>query len=132
MFVIKREKMNKKFNQEEFDQILDDFFKTYQDRGMKKWQGFFLSDHTATINKDNRQRSIIYHKKKPMTVEEVSKILMNAYANHRQVSVQLKELNIEGKVQPDIIGFVQGYQIDEIVISGIWIDLNNINNVAFY
>ena len=123
--------MNKKFNQEEFDQILDNFFKTYQDRGMKKWQGFFLSDHTATMNKDNRQRSIIYHKKEPMTVEEVGKILMNAYANHRQVSVQLKELDIEGKVQPDIVGFVQGYQIDEIVISGIWIDLNNINNVAF-
>lgn len=31
--------MRKKYNQKEFDQILDNFFKTYQDRGMKKWQG---------------------------------------------------------------------------------------------
>ncbi|MCX8724525.1 hypothetical protein GYM70_06845 [Lactobacillus panisapium] len=124
--------MQKKFNQKEFDQILDNFFKTYQDRGMKKWQGFFLSDHTAIMKKSNSQRSTINHKKSTMTVEAVSEILMKAYANHRQVSVQLKELDFEGKLQPDIFGFVQGYQVDEVLISSVWIDLNNINHIDLH
>ncbi|MCO6530340.1 MAG: hypothetical protein J6588_00650 [Lactobacillus sp.] len=121
--------MRKKYNQKEFDQILDNFFKTYQDRGMKKWQGLMLSDYTAAINRDNQQRSVVYCKKPTMSEEQASELLMTAYANHRQVAVQLKELDVEGHIQPDIVGFVEGYHIDEIMISGSWVDLDNINNV---
>lgn len=32
------------------DKLIYDFFKNYQDRGMKKWTGFLLSDHTAQIS----------------------------------------------------------------------------------
>lgn len=123
--------MRKKYNQKEFDQILDNFFKTYQDRGMKKWQGLMLSDHIAAINRDNRQRAEVYKKKPTMTEEEVSELLMMAYANHRQVAVQLKQLDVEGHIQPDIDGIVEGYHVDEIMISGEWVDLDNINNVDF-
>ena len=122
--------MKKKFNQKEFDQILDDFFKTYQDRGMKKWQGLMLSDHTAAINRDKQQIAKVYQKKTTMSEEQASELLMTAYANHRQVSVQLKELDIDNRVQPDIIGHVQGYFLDKIVISGSEIELSNINHVA--
>ena len=40
----------------EFDKIVEEFFRTYQDRGMKKWAGFYLSDHTAKINRDKKRR----------------------------------------------------------------------------
>ena len=123
-------KMRKKYNQKEFDQILDDFFKTYQDRGMKKWQGLMLSDHTAAINRNNQQRAVVYSKKFTMSEEQASELLMTAYANHKQVAVQLKELDVEGNVQPDIVGFVEGYHVDEIMISGEWVDLDSINNVS--
>lgn len=66
-----------------------------------------------------------------MTEEEVSELLMMAYANHRQVAVQLKQLDVEGHIQPDIDGIVEGYHVDEIMISGEWVDLDNINNVDF-
>ena len=122
--------MRKKYNQKEFDQILDDFFKTYQDRGMKKWQGLMLSDHTAAINRNNQQRAVVYSKKFTMSEEQASELLMTAYANHKQVAVQLKELDVEGNVQPDIVGFVEGYHVDEIMISGEWVDLDSINNVS--
>lgn len=37
----------------------EDFFKNYyQDRGMLKWQGFFLSDHTAALSKKERLKKI--------------------------------------------------------------------------
>ncbi|BDR60786.1 hypothetical protein [Lactobacillus xylocopicola] len=115
----------------EFDQQLDDFFKNYQDRGMKKWQGFFLSDHTATMNRDNYQRSTVYSKKEAMTEAVISGMLLKAYANHLPVTVQLKEVDLEGNLQPNIVGFVQGYDMDGIIISGEVLKLDNINHVDF-
>lgn len=89
--------MNKDFNN-----ILNDFFKNYQDRGMKKWQGLMLSDHTAAINRSKLDLDKVYTKKKIMTQEESSELLMYAYANHKIVSVQHKEMDADGNVQPDI------------------------------
>ena len=48
----------------EFDKRLDDFFRTYQDRGMKKWQGFMLSDFTSKVSKIDKKRAQVYEKKK--------------------------------------------------------------------
>ena len=31
----------------------------YQDRGMMKWIGFYLSDHTAVLNKESKVRNHI-------------------------------------------------------------------------
>ena len=101
----------------EFNNIVNDFFKTYQDWGMKKWKGMMLSDHTAATNRVNQQKAMVYSKKPTMTEEQASEILMIAYANHKLVAVQLKELDVEG------------YHFDEIMISGNWVDLSNINNV---
>ena len=64
-----------------------------------------------------------------MTEEQASELLMTAYANHKQVAVQLKELDVEGHIQPDVVGFVEVYHIDEIMISGNWVNLSNMNNV---
>ena len=114
---------------EEFDKRLDDFFRTYQARGMKKWQGFMLSDFTSKADKIDKERAKVYEKKKPMSLESISEILMIAYANHRLVSVQLKQVDIDDKFLPDIVGTVDGYQVDHVVISGEWIELEDINNV---
>lgn len=113
----------------DFDNIVYDFFKNYQDRGMTKWQGMMLSDQVVAINRDNKNRSKVYHMKKTMSQEEVGEILMAAYANSKCVSIQLKELDPEGKVQPYIEGMVQGYNVDSIMVSGTPIDLADINHV---
>lgn len=113
----------------DFDKTVTDFFKNYQDRGMTKWQGMMLSDQVVAINKDNKNRSKIYHMKKTMSQEKVGEILMAAYANSKCVSIQLKELDPEGKVQPDIEGMVQGYNVDSIIVSGNPVDLDEINHV---
>lgn len=113
----------------EFDKRLDDFFRTYQDRGMKKWQGFMLSDFTSKVGKIDKKRAKVYEKKKPMSLESISEILMIAYANHRSVSVQLKQVDADDKLLPDIVGTVDGYQVNHVVIDGEWIELEDINNV---
>lgn len=114
---------------EEFDKRLNDFFRTYQDRGMKKWQGFMLSDFTSKVGKIDKERAKTYEKKKPMSLESISEILMIAYANHRSVSVQLKQVDTDDKLLPDIVGTVDGYQVDHVVIAGERIELEDINNV---
>lgn len=114
---------------EAFDKKVTEFFRTYQDRGMKKWQGFFLSDHTSTLRKDRQQKAMTYPKKAEMSAEEVSAVLFKAFSDHYQVSVQLKTRDKEGLYKADIVGFVQGYQDDEIIINGKAINLDGINHI---
>lgn len=45
------------------------------------------------------------------------------------MSVQLRELDADDNVQQDIVGVVEGYNIDDIIVSGTKISLDNINHV---
>lgn len=117
-------------NNESFDKEVDDFFKNYHDRGMKKWAGFFLSDHTVQINKSNIARNTVYHKKPEMSQYEISKVLLKAFSNHNSVEIQLKNLDEDGKLSADIKGFVEGYDVQtKIIVSGYPISLDSINNI---
>ena len=112
-----------------FEQKVYDFFKNYQDRGMKKWAGFYLSDHTLKINKDEIKRSIVYAKKKEMSQEEIGEVLFKAFSNHLLVHVQIKSLDKDGNFTEDISGFVEGYTEESVIISSQSVKLNEINNV---
>lgn len=115
----------------EFDQRVEEFFRNYQDRGMKKWAGFFLSDHSLKINKDNQKRRTVYCKKSPITQNEIRKSLMKSFAEHRQIAVQIKEITEDNQVKPNIIGFVDGYQEDAAIISNHFVNINDINHIDF-
>lgn len=45
-------------NKKNFDMdVVNNFFEhDYHDRGMVKWQGFYLSDHTAALKKMAKER----------------------------------------------------------------------------
>lgn len=47
---------------------------------------------------------MVYSKKPTITEEQASELLMTASANHLQVAVQLKELDVQSHIQPDIVG----------------------------
>ena len=112
-----------------FNDTVNNFFKNYQDRGMKKWQGFMLSDHIATLNRDKEEKAKVYTEKDTMSETEVSQILLQAFANNKVVVVQLKEKTLDKKIQPDIVGLVKGYDGDRIVIGDTEVELSNINNI---
>lgn len=113
----------------DFDKVVTEFFRTYHDRGMKKWQGFFLSDHTSTMRKERQLRAMTFPKKPEMTQEEISEVLLKAFSNHHQVSIQLKILDDNGLYQADTIGFVQGYDENTILVSNNAIELDSINHI---
>lgn len=112
-----------------FNDTVNNFFKNYQDRGMKKWQGFMLSDHIATLNRDKEEKAKVYTEKDTMTEVEISQVLLQAFANNKVIVVQLKEKTLDKKIQPDIVGLVKGYEGDKIIIGDNKIELSNINNI---
>ncbi|WEV50842.1 hypothetical protein OZX69_07790 [Lactobacillus sp. ESL0731] len=113
----------------DFDKIVQDFFKNYQDRGMKKWTGFFLSDHTMMINKDRDKRSVRHPCKRTLTQEEIGSRLLEAYSNHQLVRVQVKIVDENDRMPADIVGFVSGYYEDKIIIANQSVALADINNI---
>ncbi|PXY84382.1 hypothetical protein [Lactobacillus melliventris] len=111
------------------DDVVNNFFKNYQDRGIKKWQGLMLSDHIAALNKDKENNAKEYSKNNAMSEADISQVLLQAFANNKTVSVQLKEKTLDKQVQPDIVGLVKGYKGDRIVIGDTEVELGNINNI---
>lgn len=116
-------------NNSKFDKAIQDFFKNYHDRGMQKWGGFFLSDHTVQINKDNQKANTFYRKEAEMDLQEISRIFFKAFSNHYKIRLQLKDRNYNNEFKKDITGFVDGYHDRQIIVSGYAIELEDINHV---
>lgn len=115
-------------NNSKLDKEIQDFFKNYHDRGMQKWSGFFLSDHTVQI-KDNQKANTFYQKGAEMDLQEISRILLKAFSTHYKIRLQLKDLNYNNEFKKDIVGFVDGYHDSQIIVSGYAIELEDINHV---
>lgn len=116
-------------NNSNFDKKIQDFFKNYHDRGMQKWGGFFLSDHTVQINKDNKKANTIYQKEAEMDMQEISRILLKAFSDHYKIRLQLKDRNYNNEFKKDITGFVNGYYASKIIVSGYAVEIEDINHV---
>lgn len=114
-----------------FDEEVTNFFKYYQDRGMKKWAGYFLSDHTMKMNREKAAARVAASRKEeaPMTMTAISEILLTAFAGHYPVSLQLKEVDENGQPPADISGFVAGWHEDNIIIEHRLLPLDQINHV---
>lgn len=93
------------------------FFRTeYHDRGMVKWQGFFLSDHTEDVQKytNRRQFARIQQRMPELSAEKLSDILVHAYANHRRVRYQAAD-KIDNLIPPVITDIIIGLSDDKII-----------------
>ena len=88
-----------------------------------------LSDHIATLNRNKEEKAKVYTEKDTMSEVEISQVLLQAFANHKTVSAQLKEKTLDKKIQPDIVGIVKGYEEDKIIIGNSQVELNNINHI---
>lgn len=105
-------------NHKNFDMdVVNHFFEhDYRDRGMLKWQGFYLSDHTAALHHQRDQQQRVYQRQPQQTLPTISKLLADAYQRHRQVTLQLNEVDLNGRQLPDSQTYIYGYHDDRIVI----------------
>lgn len=102
----------------------------YQDRKKLKWNGFFLSEHTATIAQQRKQSAIVIKPKEKLTEEEIGSILSEAVVKSKRVAVQLDKV-VDDSYLPDIAGMVSGYDETGIYVGGERINFDEIRNVEF-
>ena len=112
--------------------MLNRFNERYVDRGVVKWMGMFLSEHTASIQRDKKKRSFIVEKKEQMNETDIYSILNEAITNNSMVIIQVEEINTDGNYQEDLIGWIEGYEDSYIYLSGNKIALESIRNIQLY
>lgn len=112
--------------------MLNRFNERYVDRGVVKWMGMFLSEHTASIQKDKKKRSFIVEKKEQMNETDIYSILNEAITNNSMIIIQVEEINTDGNYQEDLIGWIEGYEDSYIYLSGNKIALESIRNIQLY
>lgn len=87
----------------------------YQDRGMVKWMGMMLSDHSeALIQLENEEREAEPPGKEKQTMEEVSRVLYKAYYTKQPVRIQadfLKNGNYYKDMECQIVGHSAGGKV---------------------
>ncbi len=113
----------------------DPFVRNYDDRGMAKWMGFYLSEHTSEMEKDNTIRNTIYYRREKMSEIEISSILDTAYRYRYSVIIQLDALNTEGFAFEDVSGVVEGFNGNKLYLSDVEtgiqiVSINSINHIA--
>ena len=121
-------------NNQDFDlDTVKHFFEhDYHDRGMMKWQGFYLSDHTAALNQQNRQLNAVYVPRPQQSLAELTQVLADAYQSQQLVTIQLKTVDQNNHHLPDITTLIHGYNANDILIdSNRFIPLQEIRNVAY-
>lgn len=113
--------------------IVDNFFKNdYYDRGMVKWQGFYLSDHTAALNKEDAALKQKFQYRPQQTLETITTILAAAYSRQHEVMIQLNQLDCNHINMPVITTLIHGYNANDIVIdSKKFIQIDDIRNIEF-
>lgn len=111
--------------------IRDEFLANYQDRGMMKWNGYYLSDHTAIRTRDRRHRNSIeqYDNGQQMWLEDSLDVIAKANLKNYSIEVQVGVQKIsEGELittQP-IVGKIQGFDNEGIIVNGQKINYEDI------
>ncbi|WP_243279920.1 hypothetical protein [Listeria seeligeri] len=87
---------------------------TYHDRGIKKWQGFFLSEHNEQM--DQQQDSTKLKWRKAMSSECIESVLSAAITHQSSLVIQKKPLHADSFPESDIVGRIVGIDEDLLFI----------------
>lgn len=105
---------------------------SYDDRGMVKWAGFYLSEHTDLMNKDDKKRLTSPSQKPQMELGEINKIMEEARLKDKSVCIQMEARDLNGNYYPDIIGKIKGFDELGIYMEETKIGYDEIRNVCLY
>lgn len=119
-------------NNEYDPNLVNQFLKhDYHDRGMMKWQGFYLSDHTSNISKTAKQKKEMYEQQHGplMEAEEIIEIINQAIVKNKRVQVDLAEQTIDGIVPKPISGLIQGWFGQQLYVNDKAIIMEEIQSI---
>ncbi len=101
----------------------------YRDRGMKKWAGFYLSEHTERREHQLQQEAKQNTQKRAMDREEIQKIIQEAIVHSQHVAIQLEAVDIEGNYYDDISGKIVGGDELGLFIEQQKVDFDEIRHI---
>lgn len=121
----------------ESDHVAEKFFRYYyHDRGMLKWQGYFLSDHTAALKRHKaflkrRAGTNYLPQQSPSTINQK---IVHAWQHHQPVQIVLNIVSCNQQYQT-VTGQVTGYYESQIVVldstkKSHLITLSDIRNIS--
>ncbi|WP_130859904.1 hypothetical protein [Gracilibacillus phocaeensis] len=85
----------------------------YRDRGIVKWLGMMLSDHSEALKKEKNKLEV--KAKEMMTEEEVAMVLQQAFATKSPVLIQANTIR-DGNYYKDVECKVAGYAENQIYL----------------
>ena len=86
----------------------------YNDRGMMKWMGWLLSDHSAFMERSKRLESI-KDVKPEMDQQQISQNLASAWENGAMATIQMNTIEANTFV-PEIKGQIIGFNAGQIYV----------------
>jgi len=104
---------------------------SYQDRGMVKWAGFYLSEHTDTLNDQMTREKNCPQQKMQMDIDEIGTILSEAQRRNKEIAIQIEERDSNGYYKPDTVGVIKGFDELGIFVGNTKIGYDEIRHVAF-
>ena len=102
----------------------------YSDRGMMKWGGFVLSEHSQLNEEEEKRRNRDYPPKPMMTEEEIQAVLFSAIQKNKPVSIQTTKIDKNGRHSPDCVGLVLGGDGNFLSVGSERIDFYEIRHIA--
>ena len=104
---------------------------SYQDRGMVKWAGFYLSEHTDTLNDQMTREKNCPQQKMQMDIDEIGTILSETQRRNKEITIQIEERDSNGYYKPDTVGLIKGFDELGIFVGNTKIGYDEIRHVAF-
>ncbi|MGY3765381.1 hypothetical protein ACWOAH_02345 [Vagococcus vulneris] len=101
----------------------------YKDRGIVKYQGFFLSEHTTSIMNEESDRNLEIFGKEQMSEEQIMELIERAIMKQQRISVQLNLKDMTGNFMEDISGMVLGYEDGTLYLDDAPIMISQIRHV---
>ena len=103
----------------------------YDDRGVKKYMGFYLSEHTRELELEKKEANRINFGLKTMTLTEVSEVIEIALTKDLPVLIQPNIKTIDGRgFNDNIVGKILGFSGDLIYVNELCISINLIRHIA--
>ena len=101
----------------------------YQDRGMVKWRGFYLSEHTEAIDGERTIERSKPTQKFQMDVNEIADTLNQAALKNKSVTIQIEARDRDGSYFTDIVGHIEEHDELGIYVGGTKVGYDEIRNI---
>ena len=102
----------------------------FKDRGMLKWGGFLLAEHSSRNETECEKRNQFYPPKPLMYEDEINAVIQEAILYNKSVSVQEKTVNVDGFHPADITGKILGGENGELYIGNMHIAYEEIRHIS--